>query len=84
MKGCRSDNNFTEMYAPKNVVLVIEITKLFYSLQEISVRLVFFLHIFFFFLNKNWATTFCNVLFQETISLRSIEKNKTNPNLWFF
>lgn len=72
------------MYAPKNVVLVIEITKLFYSLQEISVRLVFFLHIFFFFLNKNWATTFCNVLFQETISLRSIEKNKTNPNLWFF
>lgn len=52
MKGCRSDNNFTEMYAPKNVVLVIEITKLFYSLQEISERLFFFYIYFFLFEQK--------------------------------
>lgn len=81
MKGCRSDNNFTEMYAPKNVVLVIEITKLFYSLQEISVRLGFFFFYIYLFL---FEQKLGNVLFQETISLRFIEQNKTNPNLWFF
>lgn len=49
------------MYAPKNVVLVIEITKLFYSLQEISVRLgffFFFLHIFVSFWTKIGQCTF--------------------------
>lgn len=42
------------------------------------------LHIFWTLWTRNWATSFCNVLFKEIISISSIEKEQNQPKSLFF